>query len=293
MFFIDTKVFYITLLYVQCSDAWGAHGHNITAELAYGLLSPVTVHRLSSEYNITTMEEFRHLANYADEIKRRKGYEWSYELHYTDVDAPPLSRCTLDMVEDCISERCVVGAINNYTVRLSHDHTTPADNLRFLVHFIGDIFQPFHMGYASDRGGNTIHVVYLAQANHPTNLHAVWDTSMIEEAIHDVNGYERFIDAIHVEKYTNQFTYPEQIGNYSLGLICRMGLYYDGGKPIRDGTVLSEGYYHRNIQTVIDQLAYSAHYMAYVLNRWAEEEGQTFLYGFTNDSTCPLGGCHL
>ena len=292
MFFMRT---YIILLCVHLSDGWGSHGHNITAELAYGLLSPVTTHRLSYEYNISTMEEFRHLANYADEIKGHREYDWSYELHYTDVHAPPLLRCTLDMSEDCVDGRCVVGAIQNYTVRLSHDHTTPADNLRFLVHFIGDIFQPFHMGYASDRGGNSIHVVYPSatiNTKHTTNLHAVWDTSMIEQAIHDLNGYQRFIEAIHVEKYSNQFTYPEQIGNYSLGLICRMGLYNDGGKRIHDGAVLSPEYYQKNIQIVIDQLAYSAHYMAYVLNTWAEE-GRTFLYGRSNNSIFHLGGCHL
>ena len=277
MFFTRTISFIVSLFLVvltQGSYAWGAHGHNITAELAYGLLTPATIQRLHRDFNIRTMEEFRRIANYADEIKSHHEYAWSYELHYTDVDAVPRTRCVLNLTMDCVGDRCVVGAVRNYTQRLGNG--SEIDDLWFLVHFIGDIFQPFHMGYASDRGGNTIHVIYPSAESHletkHTNLHAVWDTHMIEQAVLETGGgdVEEFVRTIPIHHYTNHFNTAEEVGNDSLGLLCSRRLYMDGGILLKDGATLSPEYYNTNIQTVIDQLAYSAHYMAYVLNEWGE-----------------------
>ena len=50
--------------------------------------------------------------------------------------------------------------------------------LRMLVHFMGDLHQPLHVGRAEDRGGNDIEVSWFGR---PTNLHRVWDSNMITE----------------------------------------------------------------------------------------------------------------
>src|SRR5699024_6375868 len=49
--------------------------------------------------------------------------------------------------------------------------------LKLLVHFIGDLHQPMHVGYPKDRGGNDIQLRWF---NKGTNLHRLWDTDMIE-----------------------------------------------------------------------------------------------------------------
>ena len=49
--------------------------------------------------------------------------------------------------------------------------------LKFLVHLLGDLHQPLHVGKAEDQGGNKIQVRWF---NDGTNLHSVWDTKMIE-----------------------------------------------------------------------------------------------------------------
>lgn len=48
--------------------------------------------------------------------------------------------------------------------------------VRLLVHFVGDVHQPMHAGYREDLGGNRIKVSWF---NTPTNLHAVWDESLV------------------------------------------------------------------------------------------------------------------
>jgi hypothetical protein len=50
-------------------------------------------------------------------------------------------------------------------------------HLKMLVHFVGDLHQPMHIGQKEDKGGNSVKVQWFGKG---TNLHAVWDTKMIE-----------------------------------------------------------------------------------------------------------------
>lgn len=50
--------------------------------------------------------------------------------------------------------------------------------LEFLIHFLGDVTQPLH-DEAEALGGNQIPVAWVGEA---TNLHATWDTQMVEKA---------------------------------------------------------------------------------------------------------------
>jgi hypothetical protein len=48
--------------------------------------------------------------------------------------------------------------------------------LKYIVHLVGDIHQPVHAGYASDKGGNG----YQLQAfGRGSNLHSLWDSGLI------------------------------------------------------------------------------------------------------------------
>ena len=49
--------------------------------------------------------------------------------------------------------------------------------LKFLVHLIGDLHQPLHVGSGTDRGGNDVKVKWFGEA---TNLHNVWDERLIK-----------------------------------------------------------------------------------------------------------------
>ena len=49
--------------------------------------------------------------------------------------------------------------------------------LKFLVHLIGDLHQPLHVGNGVDRGGNDYKVTWFGEE---TNLHRVWDSHLID-----------------------------------------------------------------------------------------------------------------
>jgi hypothetical protein len=50
--------------------------------------------------------------------------------------------------------------------------------LKFLVHLIGDLHQPLHVGGSNDQGGNACKVTWHSKAS---NLHTVWDSAMLDE----------------------------------------------------------------------------------------------------------------
>ena len=48
-----------------------------------------------------------------------------------------------------------------------------------LIHLVGDMHCPMHLGHATDLGGNRVAVRFFGRE---TNLHSVWDTSLVEAA---------------------------------------------------------------------------------------------------------------
>ncbi|KAI4999188.1 hypothetical protein ZWY2020_059941 [Hordeum vulgare] len=61
---------------------------------------------------------------------------------------------------------------------------------------MGDIHQPLHVGFASDKGGNTIDVHWYMRK---TELHHVWDVNIIQTAEKDYYGEDagKFVDALN------------------------------------------------------------------------------------------------
>ena len=49
--------------------------------------------------------------------------------------------------------------------------------LKFLVHLVGDVHQPLHVGHAEDRGGNSITTSWRGR---DSNLHSTWDGDLVE-----------------------------------------------------------------------------------------------------------------
>ncbi|KAF4668729.1 hypothetical protein FOL47_002904 [Perkinsus chesapeaki] len=107
-------------------------------------------------------------------------WEWSAGLHYADTD----DSCHFDYSTDCKDDYCVVGAVKNYTRQVS-DETLPLEQRQvafiFLMHFMGDIHQPLHLGRGSDVGGNLLNVDMKFADFEDGNLHSAWDSKMIDQ----------------------------------------------------------------------------------------------------------------
>lgn len=158
---------------LQCVDAWGAEGHSIVADIATSFLTGKAKSAIAAYIPGQTMQNVSSVADTFDHVAEGK---WSEPLHYIDmlrnqtgyepkINCPPL---------------CVVGGIQNYTQRLTKNYTATLmqepNALVFLIHFVGDVHQPLHVGWADDVGGNNVKCKFYGSS---TELHAVWDTAMI------------------------------------------------------------------------------------------------------------------
>lgn len=176
--------------------AWGSVGHQTTAAIATQLLTDKAKDTIASI--LPSGETLVSVATWADDVKHEKAYQWSAPLHYIDTKD---YACNYDYTRDCVDTTtgqtgfCVAGAIQNYTQQAQRSRVSlhralakrglsSTDDrlvpLKFLVHFLGDIHQPLHVGFTSDRGGNEIFVDYFGVH---VNLHAIWDENIIADIL--------------------------------------------------------------------------------------------------------------
>jgi hypothetical protein len=93
-----------------------------------------------------------------------------------------INLCLQDGPEDVAARcngNCVVAKINEYATRLrtgSYDKWGGQGDLAFLIHLVGDIFQPLHAANNDDQGGNCIKITAPSQV---PNLHIIWDVVMV------------------------------------------------------------------------------------------------------------------
>jgi len=167
------------LLWPALALAWGPEGHRIVGELAQRQLGPQARAAIAELLRGEPEPTLAGVSNWADELRDTDpdAYRRTSRWHYVNIHA---SDCAYVPARDCRDGNCVVAAIDNQ-LRVLGDRTQPRASrvqaLKFVVHFIGDVHQPFHAGNRNDRGANDFQVNYRGQGS---NLHAVWDTLILQ-----------------------------------------------------------------------------------------------------------------
>ena len=156
--------FFLSVLF-----GWGKTGHRIVGYIAEQLLTENAKHGVTSILDHTSLSM---VSTWADEIKSDPEWNHAYDWHWTTIP---------DGKQFEAGERSgqAVEKIQEFLNLLESDNGTQSENeiaLKFLVHLIGDLHQPLHVGNGTDRGGNDVKVKWFGKS---TNLHAVWDTEMI------------------------------------------------------------------------------------------------------------------
>ena len=172
--------------------AWGDLGHKITALIAYRHLTPKARTALdallAADNDTLTPPDFASRATWAD--KYRNGHRETAAWHFVDVeiDHPDLQAACFGYPAASLpasagpAQDCVVDKIEAFESELSSPSTPAAERLlalKFLIHFVGDLHQPLHASDHEDRGGNCIGLAPSPDGR-DTNLHAYWDTGVVE-----------------------------------------------------------------------------------------------------------------
>lgn len=154
--------------------AWGKTGHRVVAAIADTELSGLA--RAHVEEILGPGESLDEAANWPDEMRADPSPFWQ-------KTATPWHYVTLNGViyDHVPPEGDALEALGRFTKTLQDPNASREDKqlaLRFIVHLVGDLHQPLHVGKCCDKGGNDVKVTWFGK---PTNLHAVWDSQLVDE----------------------------------------------------------------------------------------------------------------
>lgn len=167
--------------------AWDAAGHRIVTEIAYRNLSRKALRQVDA---VLGTRGIVYCSSWADEIKSDTIYPDSYGWHFQNLRAG----MTQDDLEYLWQNPAAEGihlfyALDSLTSLLRTDGNNP-DALKFVVHLVGDMFQPMHMGHPDDKGGNRVQVRWFGKS---TNLHTLWDRWLIDNTQYSCTEYVSYL----------------------------------------------------------------------------------------------------
>ena len=165
---------------------WGQIGHRATGWIAQDLLSAQARQSVDRVLEGNSLAE---VSTWMDEVRSDPSFDYMGPWHY--VTLPPGQ--TYQTVEKAEGGD-VLWALDKVVSELKAGGLSPeqeAINLKVLVHLIGDVHQPLHVGNGTDRGGNDVRVEWFGDRS---NLHRVWDSEMINSKQLSFTELADFID---------------------------------------------------------------------------------------------------
>lgn len=170
------KIFLVSVFAAVALNAWawGQKGHDVTAYIAEQHLTPEARAAVDSLFEGRSMVYW---ANWLDNASHTPEYAYTKTWHYKNVnEGVRYEEMSPNPAGDAVL------AIKQCMGKLSDPEVPFADKqlaLKILVHVVGDMHQPMHMGHATDLGGNRVKVKYFGR---DANLHGIWDTNLVESA---------------------------------------------------------------------------------------------------------------
>ncbi len=164
-------IVYLFLVISLAAFGWGATGHRATGYIANKYLNKKAKKAIE---RILEGQSLAMASTWMDEVRSDSTYNYMTDWHwvtipdgitYDDADKNP-NGDIIQTLERIISEL----KSKKLSARQEQEY------LKILIHLVGDIHQPLHVG-RPDRGGNNVRVTWFRT---DTNLHSVWDDSMID-----------------------------------------------------------------------------------------------------------------
>lgn len=251
--------------------AWGDLGHEIvgavaeatietsTKDFVRGLmgLEPLAVSAVFPDH-VRDDERFGHQDK--DPDKRAADNHDFADYHFCEIP----TGFTYD-TRPHPSEKDCFGAVTN-SIRLLKDMSGEVSReekmiaLRYLVHVIGDVHQPLHVGNGYDIGANLCRIRTWKKPNVGINLHSFWDTDIVEylgETYADktltpprgpaiyLSGYMSNLRRLHPDLFTAAAKAKYSAGDLKTWLQESQALREGGVYPDPAGTDPNENYKHR------------------------------------------------
>jgi hypothetical protein len=207
------KNIFPTTIFLFCTNllfAWGANGHRIVAQVCDLNLSK---NAKAAVEDILGKDYLAEIATWPDFIRSEKSWDFTKNWHFATINPDETVEEYIEKNKKDPKINDVIEAIELMKAILAGDQektkmfdemiddnkaarlkgSTKATALAFLVHFIGDVHQPMHVGKNNDYGGNKIIVQFFDKRS---NLHSVWDEGIIEKEQLSFTEFSNFINKL-------------------------------------------------------------------------------------------------
>ena len=272
--------FLILLLLPALLPAWGANGHRIVAKICYDNLSEAARSRVDEALGDNYLEQ---VSTWPDYIRAESGWDFASPWHYMTVqpDQDVAAVATETAADPAIFDVREAIYLMSEVLRggeaarrqlqdlMDKNRVEPlagsldATALAFLIHFVGDVHQPMHVGKNRDLGGNKITVLYFGERY---NLHSVWDTRIIEQERLSYTEFARFVEK-HTRPRREEWMTSEPEDWMTESILLRERIYntlYDDTD--RDSGLPSFGYdYQHDFLPIVEERLGAAGYRAAAL----------------------------
>jgi len=189
------------LLTAAPAFSWGKTGHRVTGSIAERYLSEQA---LTAVRDILGVEDLAEASNWPDFMRSSQDDVWRASGPYHYATIPEGTEYDLSMAPEAGDAYTALQMFSEMVT----DENAPLEErqraLRFIVHLIGDLHQPMHVGDGSDRGGNDVTVIFF---EHVTTLHLVWDEDMVD--------YE-MLSYTEMTEWLDRRITPEQVDEWSV-----------------------------------------------------------------------------
>lgn len=231
---------------------WGPIGHRVVAEIAQRHLTSAAQTKVSSLLEGRTLAD---VSNWPDELRSDPRFDKYKPIHFATVKNGVTSYRNskkapcgdLVVAIDAFTAFLRTGSRETlYAVKALTDksdgkgkgacnpqETDPLSQvqaLSFLVHLMGDLHQPLHVG-GTDLGGNAVNVNWMDRWK--SNLHSIWDDEMVDFERLGYTQYARFLDRAS-EADASRWVIGDTISYADEAVAMRSKLYVfpdDSGKP--------------------------------------------------------------
>jgi nuclease S1 len=257
-------------VYAPVVGAWGVQGHRLVAALAAERLTPVASRNVAWLLGAQTLAD---ISSWADRY-----VDAQYQTFYWHFLNIPPEATSYDRDRDCprqpgvaegargdVWRDCAVDRILYHKARIADPTLDRADRsiaLKFLVHFVGDLHQPFH-ALGVGHGANDVKVSVFGSdtcGSYPCNLHSVWDSGLIA---HRQLDDARYLAALNALIRQNGWEARPPGGPAEWAMQS-----HDLGKAalLPQGGQVDEAYYRAQIPVVDQRMALAGVRLAAVLN---------------------------
>lgn len=170
------KKIILLLLFTVCYahvNAWGPTGHRATGWIADKYLNKKARKEIE---RILGGQSLAMASTWMDEIRSDSAYDYTADWHWVTLqDGQTYEQSEKNPKGD------IIQVLEKIITELKSGILTPEEEtkrVKMLIHLIGDIHQPLHVGGGSDRGGNDVRISWF---RNESNLHRVWDSEMIDD----------------------------------------------------------------------------------------------------------------